>query len=42
MLFQVVSIQPSEGWTWEIRNCVDVAVEGIGDAAQVPPDAEGC
>ena len=39
MLFQVVSIQPSERWTCAMRN--SKAVEGIGDAAHVPSDAKG-
>jgi hypothetical protein len=41
MLFQVVAIQPSERWTWEMRNSSIWAVEGIGDAAHMPPDAQG-
>ena len=41
MLFQVISIQPSERWTWEDAELVDVTVEGIGDAADVPSDATG-
>jgi hypothetical protein len=40
MLLQVVSIQPSE---LDVRDAelVDVAVEGIGDAAHMPSDAKG-
>ena len=34
MLFQVISIQPSERWMWAMRDFV----EGIGDAAHVPFD----
>jgi hypothetical protein len=41
ILFQVVAIQASERWTWEMRELFDVAVEGIGDAAHVSPDAKG-
>jgi hypothetical protein len=35
MLFQVVAIQPSERWTCGNAELVDVAVEGIRDAARV-------
>jgi hypothetical protein len=38
MLFQVVAIQPSERWTR--AELVDMAVEGIGDAAHMPADTE--
>jgi hypothetical protein len=40
MLSQVVSIQPSEPWMWEIRNSSRGAVEGIGEAAHVPVGRE--
>jgi len=37
MLLQVVSIQPSERWTLRDAELVDMAVEGIGEAAHMPP-----
>jgi hypothetical protein len=41
MPLQVVSIQPSEPLDVRDAELVDVAVEGIGDAAYMPPDAKG-
>jgi hypothetical protein len=40
-LFQVVSIQPSERLDVRDAELVEAAVEGIGDAADVPSDAKG-
>jgi len=36
MLFQAVSIQTPERWICEMWKLVDMAVEGIGDAAHMP------
>jgi hypothetical protein len=41
MLFQVVTIQPSERWTWEMRNASTWPLKGIGEAAHMAPDAQG-
>jgi hypothetical protein len=38
--FQVISIQRSERWMWEMRNSSMWAVEGIGGAAHMPADAK--
>jgi hypothetical protein len=40
MLFHVVSTQPSERWICEMWKLVDMAVEGVGDAAHMPADAK--
>jgi hypothetical protein len=40
MLFRVVSIQPSERWTWAMRNSSIWPLKGIGDAAHMPADTE--
>jgi hypothetical protein len=37
MLFQVISIQPSERWMWALRD----SSKGSAIAAHVPSDAQG-
>ena len=41
MLFQVVSIQPSERWTWDMRNASMWPLKGSAISGYVPADAEG-